>query len=63
MDLPALQTAALQAAANGILIINRLGLIEWANPAAARLTGYGLEELVGQNPRIFKSGQHSSGFY
>ena len=63
MDLPALQTAALQAAANGILIMNRLGLIEWANPAAARLTGYGLEELVGQNPRIFKSGQHSSGFY
>jgi len=63
LDLPALQTAALQAAANGILIMNRLGLIEWANPAAARLTGYGLEELVGQNPRIFKSGQHSSGFY
>lgn len=37
-----LQMMALEAAANGIIITNRNGIILWANPAFAVLTGYSL---------------------
>ncbi len=58
-----LQTAALEAAANGIIITDRNGTIRWANPAFTRLTGYTAEEVVGRNPRILRSGQHDQAFY
>jgi len=61
--LPRLQSAALEAAANGILITDRDGVILWANPALARMTGYELAELKGQTPRVFKSGDQDRGFY
>lgn len=63
MEQSDLHYAALMAAANGILIINRSGVIEWANPAVSRLTGYSMDELVGQTPRLFKSGAHSNEYY
>lgn len=37
--------------------------IVYANPHAATVTGYSINELLGQNPRIIKSGQHSTEFY
>ena len=43
-----LQAAALSAAANAIIIADRNGLITWVNPAHALLTGYTLEETIGQ---------------
>lgn len=46
-----LQSAALQAAANAIVIMNANGMIQWSNPAYSRLTQYTLEEIVGTNPR------------
>lgn len=55
-----LQTTALEAAANGIMITNNAGLIEWVNPALGDMTGYGFEELIGQDASIFNSGQHDS---
>jgi PAS domain S-box-containing protein len=58
-----LQSSALAAAANGIVIVNREGKIIWANPAFTQLTGYSVEEVIGQNPRILKSGQHDEAFY
>jgi two-component system, NtrC family, sensor kinase len=58
-----LQTAVMEAAANGILITDPKGVIIWANPAAARLTGYSSEELIGRTPAILKSGVHSRDFY
>lgn len=58
-----LQGAALEAAANGIIITDREGTITWVNPALTRLTGYTAQELIGQNPRIFKSGVHGQPFY
>ncbi len=59
-----LQSAALQAAANGIVITDRDGIIEWANPAFTALTGYSLEEVSGRNPReLVKSGVHDINFY
>jgi PAS domain S-box-containing protein/putative nucleotidyltransferase with HDIG domain len=59
-----LRSAALTAAANAILITNREGIIEWANPAFTTLTGYTMQEAVGKNPReLIKSGQHDHAFY
>ncbi len=58
-----LQSTALQAAANGIVITDRAGSILWANPAFTRLTGYTVEEIIGRNPRVLKSGKHDPTFY
>lgn len=33
------------------------------NPAASHITGYQLEEVIGQNPSIFSSGRHDKAFY
>lgn len=50
-----LQSTALNAAANVIVITDREGVIEWVNPAFTALTGYTLEEAVGHTPRLVKS--------
>lgn len=58
-----LQSSALAAAANAIVITDHRGDIIWCNPAATRLTGYALEEMRGQNPRVLKSGVHNEELY
>jgi len=58
-----LQTAALESAANGILIANREGRILWVNPAFTRLTGYAAEEVLDRTPAVLKSGIHDGSFY
>lgn len=58
-----LQSAALEAAANGIVITDRKGIIQWANPAFARITGYAGDEILGQSPSVLKSGRHDKAFY
>jgi PAS domain S-box-containing protein len=58
-----LQTAALEAAANTIVITDPNGTILWVNQAFTDLTGYGREESIGQNPRILKSWEHDHPFY
>jgi PAS domain S-box-containing protein len=58
-----LQTTALTSAANAIVITDRDGVILWANPAFTDLTGYRMEELLGQNPRLLKSGIQDREFY
>jgi nitrogen fixation negative regulator NifL len=58
-----LQSSALEAAANGIVITDRTGYILWTNPAFTKLTGYTAEEVLGKNPRFLKSGTHNSEFY
>jgi PAS domain S-box-containing protein len=58
-----LQTAALEATANAIVITDRAGSISWVNPAFTRATGHALDEVVGQNPRVLKSGKHDHSFY
>lgn len=58
-----LQSTALQAAANGIVITECDGRILWVNPAFTKLTGYKLSEVIGQNPRVLQSGQHDKAFY
>ena len=58
-----IQSSALAAAANAILICTREGVIEWANPAFTQLTGYSLEEVLSKSTRLLKSGQQSADFY
>jgi len=59
-----LQGAALNAAANAIVITDDTGVIEWVNPAFSDLTGYTAAEAVGKNPRdLVKSDQHDQAFY
>jgi two-component system cell cycle sensor histidine kinase/response regulator CckA len=59
-----LQGAALEAAANAIIITDREGVIEWANRAFTALTGYPFAEVIGRNPReLVKSGEQNQAFY
>ena len=59
-----LHSAALNVAANGIVITDREGTIVWVNPAFTTLTGYTLLEVMGKNPReLVKSGQHDQAVY
>jgi PAS domain S-box-containing protein len=58
-----LLTTALEAAANGIIITDHQGEIQWANPAFASMTGYPFEEVKNQTPHFLKSGKHDQEFY
>jgi PAS domain S-box-containing protein len=58
-----LQSAALAAAANGIVITDQAGVIRWVNPAFARMTGYAADEVIGRTPAILKSGRQDAAFY
>ena len=62
-DQTRLQTAALESAANSIVITDRQGQILWVNPAFTHLTGYPASEVIGQSPRVLKSGIQDLAFY
>ncbi|TLS75588.1 PAS domain S-box protein [Mariprofundus erugo] len=54
---------AVHQAGEAVIITNRQGVIEYINPACSDITGYSLEELVGQTPAILKSNQQNPEFY
>lgn len=58
-----LQSAALEAAADGIVITDIEGTIIWVNSGFTKLTGYSAEEAITKNPRILKSGMQNEGYY
>jgi diguanylate cyclase (GGDEF)-like protein/PAS domain S-box-containing protein len=58
-----LQAAALEAAANAIVITDSHGTIIWVNHAFTTMTGYSREEALGNNPRLLKSGEQSVSYY
>ncbi len=58
-----LQSAALAAAGNSVVITDTNGTIQWVNPAFCCITGYTKEEAIGQNPRVLKSGQQRPEYY
>ncbi|MDI2593129.1 EAL domain-containing protein [Pseudomonas sp. 681] len=47
----------------GVLVTNSKGLIVHVNRAFMAITGYQSEEVLGQQPSLFKSGHHPPGFY
>jgi diguanylate cyclase (GGDEF)-like protein/PAS domain S-box-containing protein len=65
-----LNQSRLQLAANvftyareGIMITDPEGRIVEVNAALTRITGYERSEVIGQNPRVFKSGRQNPEFY
>lgn len=46
-----------------VIITDVKGSIEFINPRVVEITGYSYGELLGQNPRIFRSGAHDASFY
>ncbi|MEN6586862.1 MAG: EAL domain-containing protein [Sulfuricella sp.] len=59
-----LQSAALEAAANAIVITDTDAVVQWANPAFLALTGYLMEEIIGRNPKdLTRSGRQEPAFY
>ncbi len=54
---------AIEHTAYNVLITDSEGNIEYVNPAFCKNTGYSHNEVMGQNPRILKSGYHSQLFY
>ena len=59
-----LRSAALEAAANAIVITDHQGTIEWVNRAFFTLSGWSLAEAIGKNPRdLVNSGEHEPAFY
>lgn len=54
---------AVEASAAGIIITDCSGVIEYANPAFVKITGYSVNELLGNTPAILKSGEQDETFY
>ncbi|MDH5561411.1 MAG: PAS domain S-box protein [Deltaproteobacteria bacterium] len=55
-------TAVIQSPVS-VVITDTKGKIEYVNPKFSELTGYSLEEAMGKNPRILKSGKQDSTIY
>jgi two-component system cell cycle sensor histidine kinase/response regulator CckA len=55
--------AAIEQAGEVVVITDADGAIEYVNPAFEKVTGYSREEVLGQNPRILKSGKQDLAFY
>jgi PAS domain S-box-containing protein len=58
-----IQTTAMEAAANGIVITDRQGNIQWTNPALVEISGYDTHYMIGQNMKMLQSGQHDATYY
>jgi PAS domain S-box-containing protein len=58
-----IRTTAMEAAADGIVITDRQGNIQWTNPALTQISGYHTDDLIGHSTKIFNSGQHETDYY
>jgi PAS domain S-box-containing protein len=54
---------AVRQTSDSVVITDRNGAILYVNPAFERVTGYRRQEVLGQNPRILKSGRQPREFY
>jgi len=55
--------AAVENAADAIVITDLDGTITYVNPAFETVTGFSREEAIGRNPRILKSGVQDDAYY
>jgi two-component system cell cycle sensor histidine kinase/response regulator CckA len=56
------QSSALETAANGIILTDKTGKIFFANQAVCAMTGYDLEEILGQTTSFIESYKHEADF-
>jgi PAS domain S-box-containing protein len=54
---------AIQQSPMSVVITDRNGVIEYVNPEFTKVTGYTMEEAIGQNPRLLKSQHTPPEFY
>jgi PAS domain S-box-containing protein len=55
--------AAIEQTGEIIVITDPMGTIQYVNPAFTQATGYARQEVLGQTPRLLKSGEHNRSFY
>lgn len=58
-----LASTVFENAGEGIIIVDPAGVISSVNPGFTRITGYSAEDVLGQTPRLLKSGRHDARFY
>jgi PAS domain S-box-containing protein len=58
-----LMSKIVEETADAVLVTDGAGNIVYVNAAFERSTGYSRVEVLGENPRLLKSGMHSSSFY
>jgi PAS domain S-box-containing protein len=58
-----LHIQALESTRDGVMITDLQGTIIRVNNALEKMTGYSRQEMLGQTPRLFKSGTHPADFY
>lgn len=58
-----MMAAVIEQAAVSVVITDEQGRIEYVNAAFEAMSGYSREEVIGQNPRILRSGLHDEPFY
>jgi PAS domain S-box-containing protein len=52
----------LETTTDGVLILDQNQVVQWANPAFTRLTGYQYEEIVGRDAGLLRSDRHDAVF-
>jgi PAS domain S-box-containing protein len=58
-----LLSKAIDQASESIVVTDPLGAIVYANSSVERTSGYLIEEVLGQNPSLFRSGLHDATFF
>lgn len=53
----------IEASHDAVMITDARGVIQSVNPSFCKLTGYSMNEAVGQTPNLLSSGQHDESFY
>lgn len=53
----------IEASHDAVMITDASGFIQSVNPSFCKLTGYSVEEALGQPPSLLSSGQHDENFY
>ncbi len=53
----------IEATPHAIFITDRDGTINYVNPAFEAMTGYAEADVLGENPRMFQSGEHDESYY
>ncbi|KUM51490.1 EAL domain-containing protein [Rheinheimera sp. EpRS3] len=53
----------IDASLDGIMITDKDGIIQSVNPSFCHITGYSMQDVIGNSPRLLSSGRHQPDFY